>query len=235
MDAARREALSARDRLGVARRATGRPRHRSAGCPWRCPRRRRLHRAKHSAPCSCSANVAPNAMHDSKLSTTDSWSYHSSVWWRALLPGAHEDLDARPRAQYRSGRTRSAALTSRRTRCMTRSSRRRRTLVELPQLGLVAPSFPMGVGTRDSAPSRRPNGASSGRARTRTRKRLHGRERERGREQTTQPTFTGTVAATQHGEGAGISPRSAKAPKDGRCAETRLIPRCGPRMHKKIK
>jgi hypothetical protein len=53
--------------------------------------------AKRSAPSSCSTDGAPNAMRDSKLSTTnDSRRYHSSVWWRARCPGRMKILTRDP-------------------------------------------------------------------------------------------------------------------------------------------
>jgi len=63
-----------------------------------------------------SADVAPNAMHDSMLSTTnDSWSYHSSVWWRPACQWPSERAILRPASSYpnelRRGRERARMRT----------------------------------------------------------------------------------------------------------------------------
>ena len=59
---------------------------------------------------SC-ANGAANAMRDSMLSTTNnSWSYHSSVWWRARCPGRMNILTRDPAPNSVSS---TVALTSR--------------------------------------------------------------------------------------------------------------------------
>ena len=93
-------------------------------------------------------------MHDSMLSVNNSWSYHSSVWWRSAF-------------QWPSERAIPAAA---RANLVVRAAREHER-------------------TKDSM----------------------GGNANAGADKPHKSTFTGTPAATQHGEGAGISLRRAKA------------------------